>query len=211
MEDHNGSISVKSDEQGTEFTVWLPIDRSLQKGTADMKVGVVGAGFVGSTSAYALVMRGVGSEIVLVDKNRSRAEAEADDIFHAVPFAHRVRVTAGDYSDLTGSRVVIIGAGVNQRVGETRIELLTRNAVVFEEVIARVLENVPNALLLIVTNPVDIMTHLATRIAAEFEVPSSKVIGFRNDSRHGPFPGSLRATVRRRSSARACIRGGGTR
>ena len=142
-----------------------------------MKVGVVGAGFVGSTSAYALVMRGVGSEIVLVDKNRSRAEAEADDIFHAVPFAHRVRVTAGDYSDLTGSRVVIIGAGVNQRVGETRIELLTRNAVVFEEVIARVLENVPNALLLIVTNPVDIMTHLATRIAAEFEVPSSKVIG----------------------------------
>ncbi len=142
-----------------------------------MKVGVVGAGFVGSTSVYVLVMRGVGSEIVLVDKNRSRAEAEADDIFHAVPFAHRVRVTAGDYSDLTGSRVVIIGAGVNQRVGETRIELLTRNAVVFEEVIARFLENVPNALLLIVTNPVDIMTHLATRIAAEFEVPSRKVIG----------------------------------
>jgi L-lactate dehydrogenase len=69
----------------------------------------------------------VGSEIVLVDKHRPRAEAEANDIFHAVPFAHRVRVSAGDYSDLTGSRVVIVGAGVNQRPGETRLDLLKRN------------------------------------------------------------------------------------
>lgn len=142
-----------------------------------MKVGVVGAGFVGSTSAYALVMRGVGSEIVLVDKNRPRAEAEAEDIFHAVPFAHRVRVTAGDYPDLVGSRVVIVGAGVNQRPGESRLELLMRNADVFGEVIPRILDHVPDALLLIVTNPVDIMTHLATRFASEHGVPSTKVIG----------------------------------
>lgn len=142
-----------------------------------MKVGVVGAGFVGSTSAYALVMRGVGSEIVLVDKNRSRSEAEADDIFHAVPFAHRMRVTAGDYSDLTGCRVVIVGAGVNQREGETRLELLKRNEEVFGDAIPRILQHVPDALLLIVTNPVDIMTHLATRIVADQGVPSARVMG----------------------------------
>jgi len=142
-----------------------------------MKVGVVGAGYVGSTSAYALVMRGVGSEIVLVDKNRPRAEAEADDLFHAVPFAHRMRVTAGDYSDLIGSRVVVVGAGVNQRPGETRLELLKRNEKVFGDVIPRILEHVPDTLFLIVTNPVDVMTHLAARFAAEHGVPSTRVIG----------------------------------
>ncbi len=92
-----------------------------------MKVGVVGSGLVGSTSAYAMVMAGVGSQIVLVDKNKKRALAEADDIMHAVPFAHRVRVKAGDYADLAGSRVVIIGAGVGQRPGESRLKLLQRN------------------------------------------------------------------------------------
>jgi L-lactate dehydrogenase len=142
-----------------------------------MKVGVVGAGFVGSTSAYALVMAGIGSEIVLVDKNRARAEAEANDILHAVPFAHRMRVAAGDYSELTGSRVVIVGAGVNQGPGETRLELLRRNAAVFKEVIPRILVNVPDAILLIVTNPVDIMTHVAASFAADHGVPTAKVIG----------------------------------
>ena len=142
-----------------------------------MKVGVVGAGFVGSTSAYALVMAGVGSHIVLVDKNRARAEAEANDIFHAVPFAHRMRVNSGDYPDLAGSRLVIVGAGVNQRPGETRLQLLQRNAEVFREVIPRVLEYAPDAVLLIVTNPVDVMTHLAARFAAERGVPSSRVMG----------------------------------
>jgi L-lactate dehydrogenase len=122
-------------------------------------------------------MTGVASEIVLVDKNRPRAEAEAEDIFHAVPFAHRVQVSAGDYSDLAGSRVVIVGAGVNQKPGETRLELLRRNAAVFGKVIPRILENASGALLLIVTNPVDIMTHLAARLAAEQGVPWTRVIG----------------------------------
>ncbi|MCA1960176.1 MAG: L-lactate dehydrogenase [Desulfomonile sp.] len=142
-----------------------------------MKIGVVGAGFVGSTSAYALVMAGVGSEIVLVDKNRQRAEAEADDIFHAVPFAHRVRVHPGDYPDLESSRVVIVGAGANQRPGESRLELLYRNAAVFTEVIPKTVTVAPDAVLLIVTNPVDIMTHLASRLAAESGVRTAKVIG----------------------------------
>jgi L-lactate dehydrogenase len=142
-----------------------------------MKVGVVGAGLVGSTSAYAMVMAGVGSRIVIVDKNRKRALAEADDILHAVPFAHRVRVWAGDYQDLAGSRVVVVAAGVNQKPGETRLELLQRNAAVFSEVIPETLRHAPDALLLIVTNPVDIMTHLASRFAAQKGVPPTRVIG----------------------------------
>ena len=76
-----------------------------------MKIGMIGSGFVGATAAYAMVMRGVGREIILVDVNKERAQAEADDILHAVPFAHPVNVRAGDYADLEGSRVVVITAG----------------------------------------------------------------------------------------------------
>ena len=93
-----------------------------------MKIGIVGCGMVGSTSAYALVMSGVGREIVLVDLHRARAEAEANDIYHAVPFAHPLTVRAGDYPDLAGAHVVVIAGGVAQRPGETRLQLLRRNA-----------------------------------------------------------------------------------
>ena len=85
-----------------------------------MKVGIVGSGFVGATAAYALVMRGVGREIVLVDKNMARAVAEADDIRHAVPFAHALEIRAGGYGDLAGSQVVLLCAGVGQKPGESR-------------------------------------------------------------------------------------------
>ena len=94
-----------------------------------MKVGVVGSGLVGATAAYALVMRGVGRAVVLVDKNEARAAAEADDIRHAVPFAHPLEVRAGSYSDLTGCRAVVLCAGVGQKPGESRLQLLQRNAV----------------------------------------------------------------------------------
>jgi len=142
-----------------------------------MKTGIVGSGFVGATAAYALVMRGVGRRVVLVDQNRSRANAEADDILHAVPFAHPLEVTAGDYADLAGCKVVIVSAGVGQKPGETRLELLGRNAQVFKQVIPHILEYAPQATLLIATNPVDVMTHIAARYAREFGVPSSRVIG----------------------------------
>lgn len=142
-----------------------------------MKTGIVGSGFVGATAAYALVMRGVGRRLVLVDMNRARAESEADDILHAVPFAHPLEVSAGDYSDLAGCKVVIVSAGVGQKPGETRLELLGRNAKVFKEVIPNILQYAPQAILLIATNPVDVMTHIAARSAAEFGVPSSRVIG----------------------------------
>jgi L-lactate dehydrogenase len=142
-----------------------------------MKTGIVGSGFVGATAAYALVMRGVGRRLVLVDQNRARAESEADDILHAVPFANPLEVTAGDYADLAGCKVVVVSAGVGQKPGETRIQLLGRNAEVFKQVIPNILQQAPNAILLIATNPVDVMTHLAARYAAEFGVPSSRVIG----------------------------------
>ena len=88
-----------------------------------MKVGIVGSGFVGATAAYAMVMAGIGREIVLVDRDEARSRAEANDIFHAVPFAHPLQVRSGGYRDLAGSRAVIIAAGVNQKPGESRLDL----------------------------------------------------------------------------------------
>jgi L-lactate dehydrogenase len=132
---------------------------------------------VGSASAFALVMSGVGREIVLVDVNRKRAEAEADDIYHAVPFAHPLTVRAGSYADLEGCRAVVIAAGVGQKPGETRLQLLERNAAVFGAVVPSVLEHAPGAVLVVVSNPVDIMTHLAAHFAGRGGVPASRVIG----------------------------------
>lgn len=141
------------------------------------KIGIVGSGLVGSTAAYAMVMRGVGREIILVDLNQARAQAEADDIRHAVPFAHPLNVRAGDYPDLAGCRVVIITAGVNQRPGESRLQLLERNAAVFQAVVPNILAHAPDAILVVATNPVDIMTHLAARYAAAHGVESRRVLG----------------------------------
>ncbi|MFN8447149.1 MAG: L-lactate dehydrogenase [Anaerolineae bacterium] len=142
-----------------------------------MKIGIVGTGFVGATAAYALVMRGVGREIVMVDKNTKRAEAEADDILHAVPFAHPIEIYAGDYNALSGSRVVIMAAGVNQKPGETRMELLGRNAGVFRDVIPQIVMHAPDSVIVVATNPVDVMTHFAARIAAQHGWGKGRVFG----------------------------------
>ncbi len=142
-----------------------------------MKVGIVGCGLVGSTAAYAMVIRGVGREIVLVDKNDSRAVAEADDIRHAVPFAHPLEVRAGGYADLAGCRAVVLCAGVGQKPGETRLQLLQRNAMVFREVVPLILKHAPQAVVVVATNPVDVMTHLASQYAAEQGVPVGRVFG----------------------------------
>ena len=142
-----------------------------------MKIGIVGCGFVGSTAAYALIMRGTGREVVLVDANAGRAAAEADDLYHAVPFANPIEVIAGEYKDLKGCRVVILAAGTNQKPGETRLQLLDRNAGIFRQIVPVVLDNAPDAVLVVATNPVDIMTHLTARFASERGVPSTRVIG----------------------------------
>jgi L-lactate dehydrogenase len=142
-----------------------------------MKVGIVGSGFVGATAAYALVMQGVGREIVLVDKNSARAAAEADDIRHAVPFAHPLDVRAGGYEDLVGCRVVVLCAGVGQKSGETRLHLPQRNAQVFREIVPAILKEAPDAVLVVASNPVDVMTHVASTFACDYGVPAERVLG----------------------------------
>lgn len=139
-----------------------------------MKVGIVGAGMVGSAAGFALVLRGGASEVVLVDRNAALAVAQAEDIAHAVPFAHPVRVRAGGYPALAGAGVVILAAGVAQQPGESRLSLLSRNAAVFAEVIGAVRAAAPEALLLVASNPVDIMTEVALRVSG---LPAGRVIG----------------------------------
>ncbi len=139
-----------------------------------MKVGVVGCGFVGSSAAYAMALLGVASEIVLIDLNQKLAQAHAEDILHATPFAAAVRVAAGDYPGLDGARLVILACGVGQKPGETRLQLMGRNAKVFEAVIPQVIRHATDAILLIASNPVDVVTHMVTRLA---QIPSERVIG----------------------------------
>jgi len=148
-----------------------------REGGTKLKVGIVGSGLVGSTAAYALVMRGIGRQIVLIDARRERAQAEADDVLHAVPFAHPLDVRAGDYSDLAGATAVILAAGVAQKPGETRLELLSRNAAIFREIVPRTLDAAPDAVLVVATNPVDVMTHIAAQAAAARGVRSGRVLG----------------------------------
>lgn len=141
-----------------------------------MKVGVVGAGLVGATAAYAMTLRDSCSEIVLVDQDESRAQAEAQDIAHAAPISHGVRVSSGDYAALQGSKLVLIAAGANQKPGEGRTELLEKNAEIFRQVIPQVAEHAPGAVLLIATNPVDALTDLAVHLAPEHAVMGSGTV-----------------------------------
>jgi L-lactate dehydrogenase len=139
-----------------------------------MKVAVIGAGMVGASAAFAMVLRGAASEVVLVDRNAALAEAQAQDILHATPFAYPVRVRAGQEADIAGAGVVILAAGIGQQPGETRLHLLERNAGVFAEIVPRILAHAPDAVLLVATNPVDIMTDIATRLSG---LPPERVIG----------------------------------
>ncbi|HEY1965600.1 MAG TPA: L-lactate dehydrogenase, partial [Acidobacteriaceae bacterium] len=114
-----------------------------------MKVGVVGCGSVGSCAAYAIILGGLANEIVLIDLNIKLAQSQAEDLLHATPFVASARIVAGDYADLSGSQLVILACGVAQRPGETRLQLLKRNAEVFETVIPQVMRYASEAVLLI--------------------------------------------------------------
>lgn len=142
-----------------------------------MKVGIIGSGLVGATAAYAIMMRKAAGEVVLIDANEKRAIAEAADIQHAVPFVHATEVYAGKYEDLKDAKVIVIAAGASQKPGETRLMLLERNAAILNEIIPRAISLSPNAIFLIATNPVDIITHISAKIAAKHGVPYSRVIG----------------------------------
>ena len=139
-----------------------------------MKVGIVGSGAVGSSAAYAMVMSGAASEVVLVDLNAKLAQAQAEDILDATPFATPVRISAGGYPQLVAADAVVLSCGVGQRPGEPRLELLARNASVFKQVVVQVVEHAPNAILIVASNPVDIMTDIVCRLSA---FPAGRVCG----------------------------------
>jgi L-lactate dehydrogenase len=139
-----------------------------------MKIGIVGCGFVGSTGAFAIALEGKANELILVDLNADLARAHAEDILHATPFSQPVRVAAGDYPMLKGAEIVVLACGVGQKPGETRLQLLERNVNVFQNVVPRILEYAPETILLIVSNPVDIMTEVVTKIS---NLPHERVIG----------------------------------
>ncbi len=139
-----------------------------------MKIGIIGCGFVGSSSAFAIALVGAATELILVDLNADLAKAHAEDILHATPFSEPVRVAAGDYSTLKGAGLVVLACGVAQKPGESRLKLLERNVSVFQNVVPRVLEHAPDSILLVVSNPVDIMTQVVTKISA---LPPERVIG----------------------------------
>lgn len=138
------------------------------------KCGVVGVGFVGACCAYTLAVSGLFSEIVLVDVNRQKAESEAADINHGVSFAKPCHVGAGDYSDLSGCGLVILAAGANQRPGETRVALLGRNRTILSAIVGQVVQAARDAVLLVVSNPVDVLTCMAQRLSG---LPAGQVIG----------------------------------
>lgn len=139
-----------------------------------MKVGIIGAGAVGSATAFALIMRGVARKVVLIDANEKKAQAEAMDIAHAAPFAYANKIKAGTYKDLEGAEVVIITAGASQKPGETRIDLLGRNVKIFESIIPEIIKTAPDTTLLIAANPADIMTEVALKLSG---FPKERVIG----------------------------------
>ncbi len=142
-----------------------------------MKVSIIGSGMVGSTCAYALMMHRLASNIVLIDMDRERALAEAADIQHAAPYVHPVNITGGDYPDLDGSDILVITAGVSQKPGETRLELLGRNALILKDIVSRALYYAGEAIIIVATNPVDVITHLVASYASEYGVDPTRVIG----------------------------------
>jgi L-lactate dehydrogenase len=138
------------------------------------RIAIVGTGNVGATYAYALLLSRLTSEIVLIDSNRSRAEGEAMDLNHAIPFAHPTRIWAGDYSDCAGAAVTVVAAGVAQRPGETRLDMILRNGEIWKQIIPRIVEHNPDGILLIATNPVDALTYAALKLSG---LPTERVIG----------------------------------
>jgi L-lactate dehydrogenase len=142
-----------------------------------MNIGIVGNGLVGSTAAYAIIMRGFGRKIVLVDKDEKRSLAETNDLLHAIPFANPLTVRQGNYEDLADCKLIVIAAGVSQKKGESRLDLIKRNADVFAKVIPAILSVAPESILVVATNPLDIMTYIATRFAADFGLPTTRVLG----------------------------------
>ncbi|MGI6777751.1 MAG: L-lactate dehydrogenase [Acetivibrionales bacterium] len=138
------------------------------------KVTIIGAGFVGSTTAYTLMISGLVSEIVLIDINKEKTDGEVMDLNHGILFSRPVKIYQGDYSDCSGSDIIIISAGASQKEGETRIDLVHKNTSIFKSIVNKIINYNKDCILLVVTNPVDILTYVTYKISG---FPKNKVIG----------------------------------
>ncbi len=138
------------------------------------KCAIIGCGFVGSSSAFSLMQSGLFSEMVLIDANTDRAEGEAMDLSHGLPFARPMEIYAGTYDDVAGCGLVIITAGAGQKPGETRLDLVNKNVGIFKQIIPEIQKKNTECTLLIVANPVDILTYAALKLSG---FPSNRVIG----------------------------------
>lgn len=150
------------------------MNNSSPKDSLAFKVAIIGAGNVGSTFAYALLLSGLVGEIVLIDVDRERAEGEVMDLNHAVPLTNPARIWQGSYKDCQGADVVVVSAGTAQREGETRLNLFKRNTAIFKEIIPKITEHNDSGILLIATNPVDILSYVTWKVSG---LPASRVIG----------------------------------
>lgn len=138
------------------------------------KVAIIGCGFVGSASAFALMQSGLFSEMVLLDVNKEKAEGEAFDISHGIPFNRPMQIYAGDYDDITDAAIVIITAGAGQKPGETRLDLVHKNVEIYKSIIPEIVKRNFAGILLIVSNPVDILTYVTMKLSG---YPQNRVIG----------------------------------
>lgn len=138
------------------------------------KAAIIGCGFVGTSIAFSLVQKGIFSELVLIDANEKKAEGEAMDLSHGLPFTKPMEIRAGSYEDIADCAMIIITAGANQKPGETRLDLVHKNVEIYKSIIPKIVEKNQEATLLIVSNPVDIMTYVALKLSG---YPRHKVIG----------------------------------
>lgn len=139
-----------------------------------MQIGIIGTGMVGSAISFSIATAGFTDKLILIDADKQRATAEAMDISHATPFSFGTLITSGDYSDLKNTDIIIITAGANQKPQETRLDLLSKNVAVFKQIIPPITKYAPNAILLIATNPVDIMTEVALKLSG---FPKNRILG----------------------------------
>ena len=138
------------------------------------KVAIIGCGFVGASCAFALMQSGMFSEMVLIDVDKNRAEGEAMDISHGMPFAKPSKIYAGDYDDIIDAGIIVITAGANQKPDETRLDLVHKNVKIFRSIIPQISERNCGGILLVVSNPVDVLTYVAAKLSGFTE---NRVIG----------------------------------
>lgn len=139
-----------------------------------VRVAILGTGNVGATFAYALLWSGLAAEIVLINRSRGAAEGEAMDLTHAVPFAHPTRVWAGDYPDCAGAAITVLTAGAPQGDEDSRLDLVEKNGAIFREIVPEVVRHNRDGVLLVSTNPVDVLTYATWKLSG---LPPGRVIG----------------------------------